>query len=65
MVFWMRRSARSHSGEIKEKVTSALGMGAGVLVVTYGLRDLREAPGRGQSDSARRAGHGAQAARSR
>ncbi|WP_030946974.1 iron uptake transporter permease EfeU [Streptomyces sp. NRRL S-646] len=42
MVFWMRRSARSLSGEIKEKVTSALGMGAGVLVVTSFLAVGRE-----------------------
>ena len=31
MVFWMRRSARNLSGEIKEKVTGALAMGAGML----------------------------------
>ena len=42
MVFWMRRSARSLSGEIREKVTSALGMGAGVLVVTSFLAVGRE-----------------------
>lgn len=42
MVFWMRRSARSLSGEIKEKVTSALGTGAGVLVVTSFLAVGRE-----------------------
>jgi high-affinity iron transporter len=42
MVFWMRRSARSFSGEIKEKVTAALGMGAGVLVVTSFLAVGRE-----------------------
>ncbi|MFI7406201.1 FTR1 family protein [Streptomyces sp. NPDC049541] len=42
MVFSMRRSARSLSGEIKEKVTSALGMGAGVLVVTSFLAVGRE-----------------------
>ncbi|MGW2835428.1 iron uptake transporter permease EfeU [Streptomyces sp. NPDC001286] len=42
MVFWMRRSARSLSGEIKEKVTGALGMGAGVLVVTSFLAVGRE-----------------------
>ncbi|MGW3123182.1 iron uptake transporter permease EfeU [Streptomyces sp. NPDC001107] len=42
MVFWMRRSARSLTGEIKEKVTGALGMGAGVLVVTSFLAVGRE-----------------------
>ncbi|MFJ9903173.1 iron uptake transporter permease EfeU [Streptomyces sp. NPDC101152] len=42
MVFWMRRSARGLSGEIKEKVTGALGMGAGVLIVTSFLAVGRE-----------------------
>ncbi|MGW0954923.1 iron uptake transporter permease EfeU [Streptomyces sp. NPDC002405] len=42
MVFWMRRSARSLSGEIKEKVTGALGMGAGVLILTSFLAVGRE-----------------------
>lgn len=42
MVFWMRRSAHSLSGEIKEKVTGALGMGAGVLVATSFLAVGRE-----------------------
>ncbi|MGW3408229.1 iron uptake transporter permease EfeU [Streptomyces sp. NPDC000888] len=42
MVFWMRRSARSFAGEIKEKVTAALGMGAGVLIVTSFLAVGRE-----------------------
>ncbi|GAA3997393.1 iron uptake transporter permease EfeU [Streptomyces plumbiresistens] len=42
MVFLMRRSARSFSGEIKEKVTAALGMGSGVLVVTSFLAVGRE-----------------------
>lgn len=42
MVFWMRRSARTFAGEIKEKVTAALGMGAGVLVVTSFLAVGRE-----------------------
>ncbi|MDN0200665.1 iron uptake transporter permease EfeU [Streptomyces sp. S.PNR 29] len=42
MVFWMRRSARSFSGELKEKVTAALGMGAGVLVATSFLAVGRE-----------------------
>ncbi|WP_405864432.1 iron uptake transporter permease EfeU [Streptomyces sp. NBC_00005] len=42
MVFWMRRSARSFSGELKEKVTAALGTGAGVLIVTSFLAVGRE-----------------------
>ncbi|NUR84944.1 MAG: iron permease, partial [Nonomuraea sp.] len=42
MVFWMRRSARSFSGQLKEKVTAALGMGAGVLIVTSFLAVGRE-----------------------
>ncbi|MFD3585235.1 iron uptake transporter permease EfeU [Streptomyces sp. NPDC058683] len=42
MVFWMRRSARSLSGEIKEKVTGALAVGSGVLVVTSFLAVGRE-----------------------
>ncbi|MFJ9817728.1 iron uptake transporter permease EfeU [Streptomyces sp. NPDC101151] len=42
MVFWMRRSARSLSGEIKEKVAGALTMGAGVLIVTSFLAVGRE-----------------------
>ncbi|MEV0634986.1 iron uptake transporter permease EfeU [Streptomyces sp. NPDC050619] len=42
MVFWMRRSARSFSGEIKEKVTAALGTGAGVLIATSFLAVGRE-----------------------
>ncbi|MEU6549363.1 iron uptake transporter permease EfeU [Streptomyces sp. NPDC046915] len=42
MVFWMRRSARGLSGEIKEKVTGALGTGAGVLVLTSFLAVGRE-----------------------
>ncbi|MFE6684910.1 iron uptake transporter permease EfeU [Streptomyces sp. NPDC057743] len=42
MVFWMRRSARSLSGEIKEKVTGALAMGAGMLIVTSFLAVGRE-----------------------
>ncbi|MEU6658079.1 iron uptake transporter permease EfeU [Streptomyces sp. NPDC046821] len=42
MVFWMRRSARSLSGEIKEKVTGALSMGAGVLILTSFLAVGRE-----------------------
>ncbi|GAA1911515.1 iron uptake transporter permease EfeU [Streptantibioticus ferralitis] len=42
MVFWMRRSARNLSGEIREKVTSALTMGAGMLVVTSFLAVGRE-----------------------
>ncbi|MEU6352501.1 iron uptake transporter permease EfeU [Streptomyces sp. NPDC047072] len=42
MVFWMRRSARTLSGELREKVTGALGMGAGVLVLTAFLAVGRE-----------------------
>ncbi|WP_141208530.1 iron uptake transporter permease EfeU [Streptomyces griseorubiginosus] len=42
MVFWMRRSAPSLSGEIKDRVTGALGMGAGVLVATSFLAVGRE-----------------------
>ncbi|MER6357771.1 iron uptake transporter permease EfeU [Streptomyces sp. NPDC001634] len=42
MVFWMRRSARGLSGEIKEKVTEALAMGAGMLIVTSFLAVGRE-----------------------
>ncbi|MFI6369832.1 iron uptake transporter permease EfeU [Streptomyces sp. NPDC050546] len=42
MVFWMRRSARGLAGEIKEKVTGALTMGAGVLVLTSFLAVGRE-----------------------
>ncbi|MFE1835268.1 iron uptake transporter permease EfeU [Streptomyces sviceus] len=42
MVFWMRRSARTFSGEIREKVTGALGMGAGMLIVTSFLAVGRE-----------------------
>ncbi|MFI8891829.1 iron uptake transporter permease EfeU [Streptomyces paradoxus] len=42
MVFWMRRSARDLAGEIKEKVTEALAMGAGVLVLTSFLAVGRE-----------------------
>ncbi|WP_329371198.1 FTR1 family protein [Streptomyces sp. NBC_00669] len=42
MVFWMRRSARHLSGEIREKVTAALAMGSGMLVVTSFLAVGRE-----------------------
>ncbi|MFJ4080845.1 iron uptake transporter permease EfeU [Streptomyces iakyrus] len=42
MVFWMRRSARGFAGEIKEKVTEALAMGSGVLVLTSFLAVGRE-----------------------
>lgn len=42
MVFWMRRSARTFSGEIKQKVATALGMGAGVLIATSFLAVGRE-----------------------
>jgi high-affinity iron transporter len=42
MVFWMRRSARSFSGDIKERVTEALGRSAGVLAVTAFIAVARE-----------------------
>ncbi|WP_225849498.1 iron uptake transporter permease EfeU [Streptomyces sp. HPF1205] len=42
MVFWMRRSARNLSGEIREKVTAALAMGGGMLVLTSFLAVGRE-----------------------
>ncbi|ANP51265.1 high-affinity iron transporter [Streptomyces griseochromogenes] len=42
MVFWMRRSARGLSGELKEKVTGALAMGSGVLILTSFLAVGRE-----------------------
>ncbi|MEV0182144.1 iron uptake transporter permease EfeU [Streptomyces sp. NPDC050625] len=42
MVFWMRRSARSLSGDIREKVTGALAMGSGVLILTSFLAVGRE-----------------------
>ncbi|MEV6009616.1 iron uptake transporter permease EfeU [Streptomyces sp. NPDC051976] len=42
MVFWMRRSARHLSGEIREKVTAALAMGGGMLILTSFLAVGRE-----------------------
>ncbi|MBM9509635.1 iron uptake transporter permease EfeU [Actinacidiphila acididurans] len=42
MVFWMRRSARSLSGEIREKVTAALAMGGSMLILTSFLAVARE-----------------------
>ncbi|MFE1884220.1 iron uptake transporter permease EfeU [Streptomyces diastatochromogenes] len=42
MVFWMRRSARSLSGELKAKVTGALAMGSGMLILTSFLAVGRE-----------------------
>ena len=42
MVFWMRKSARSLSGDLKARVTEALGHGAGVLVVTSFIAVARE-----------------------
>jgi high-affinity iron transporter len=42
MVFWMRRSARMLSKEIKEKTTAALAMGGGVLILTSFLAVGRE-----------------------
>ncbi|MEU4119248.1 iron uptake transporter permease EfeU [Kitasatospora sp. NPDC028055] len=42
MVFWMRRSARTLSADIKEKVQASLAMGAGALVLTSFLAVARE-----------------------
>jgi high-affinity iron transporter len=42
MVFWMRRSARTLSGEIREKVNAALAMGGGMLILTSFLAVGRE-----------------------
>ncbi|MFD7595537.1 iron uptake transporter permease EfeU [Kitasatospora sp. NPDC059812] len=42
MVFWMRRSARTLSAELKEKVQASLAMGAGALVLTSFLAVGRE-----------------------
>ncbi|MFJ8623948.1 iron uptake transporter permease EfeU [Kitasatospora sp. NPDC093550] len=42
MVFWMRRSARTLSTELKEKVQASLAMGAGALVLTSFLAVARE-----------------------
>ncbi|MFE2074072.1 iron uptake transporter permease EfeU [Streptomyces misionensis] len=42
MVFWMRRSARNLSSELRQKVTGALAMGSGVLVLTSFLAVGRE-----------------------
>ncbi|WP_030230858.1 iron uptake transporter permease EfeU [Streptomyces sp. NRRL S-350] len=42
MVFWMRRSARTLSAELKEKVQASLAMGAGALVLTSFLAVARE-----------------------
>ena len=42
MVFWMRRTARSLSGELKAKVGSALVMGGTTLVVTAFVAVARE-----------------------
>ncbi|MGE7433211.1 iron uptake transporter permease EfeU [Kitasatospora sp. NPDC001175] len=42
MVFWMRKSARNLSSEIREKVTAALAMGAGTLILTSFLAVGRE-----------------------
>ncbi|MFS4096994.1 iron uptake transporter permease EfeU [Streptomyces sp. AF1A] len=42
MVFWMRRSARNLSGELKRKVTGALAMGSGMLILTSFLAVGRE-----------------------
>lgn len=42
MVFWMRRSARQLSGEIRQKVTAALALGGGTLILTSFLAVGRE-----------------------
>ncbi|MEY9847591.1 high-affinity iron transporter [Streptacidiphilus sp. BW17] len=42
MVFWMRKNARNLSSELKEKVSAALAMGSGMLVVTSFLAVGRE-----------------------
>lgn len=42
MVFWMRRSARSFSGDLKTRVNEALSRGAGVLAVTAFIAVARE-----------------------
>ncbi|MFF0413909.1 iron uptake transporter permease EfeU [Kitasatospora sp. NPDC004745] len=42
MVFWMRRSARTLSAELKEKVQASLALGAGALVLTSFLAVARE-----------------------
>ncbi|MER7916105.1 MULTISPECIES: iron uptake transporter permease EfeU [unclassified Streptomyces] len=42
MVFWMRRSARNLSSELKQKVTGALAMGSGMLILTSFLAVGRE-----------------------
>ncbi|MER7844047.1 iron uptake transporter permease EfeU [Kitasatospora sp. NPDC096077] len=42
MVFWMRRSARTLSADIREKVQASLAMGAGALVLTSFLAVGRE-----------------------
>ncbi|WP_030062388.1 MULTISPECIES: iron uptake transporter permease EfeU [Streptomyces] len=42
MVFWMRRSARTLSAELKEKVQASLAIGAGALVLTSFLAVARE-----------------------
>lgn len=42
MVFWMRRSARTLSKDVKAKTTAALAMGGGVLVMTSFMAVARE-----------------------
>ncbi|MGW3265955.1 iron uptake transporter permease EfeU [Streptomyces sp. NPDC001056] len=42
MVFWMRRSARNLSSELRQKVTGALAMGSGMLILTSFLAVGRE-----------------------
>ncbi|KAA2261733.1 iron permease [Solihabitans fulvus] len=42
MIFWMRRTARSLSGELREKVGNALRLGGGALALTAFLAVARE-----------------------
>jgi high-affinity iron transporter len=42
MVFWMRRSARTFSGEVRERVTAALGGGGAVLTAAAFVAVARE-----------------------
>ncbi len=42
MVFWMRRSARALSGELRGRVTAALALGPGMLIITAFLAVARE-----------------------
>ncbi|WP_239406185.1 iron uptake transporter permease EfeU [Frankia sp. Cj3] len=42
MIFWMRSSARALSSEISEKITAALALGPGTLIITAFLAVARE-----------------------